>query len=99
MKCIAREGRLYVGDGRDRPALLRVPAEVPFSIELPNARRSASRPCVLAGAVSRLGARLFRRFTRATAARAPAPPLDHLPLMELTDGRDVTEEESRPSPK
>lgn len=42
MKAIAREDRLYVGEGAiDLPLLAACLPDVPFSIELPNARRSA----------------------------------------------------------
>mgnify|MGYP002621107875 FL=1 len=42
MKRIAREGRLYVGEGAiDLPTLAACLPEVPFSVELPNARRTA----------------------------------------------------------
>ena len=42
MKYVAREGRLFVGEGGiDVPAILERMPRVPYSIELPNARRLA----------------------------------------------------------
>lgn len=71
MKCIAREGRLYVGEGAiDLPLLAACLPEVPFSIELPNARRSAELGHVVHARRCLDTARAyFDGFTRATAAQ------------------------------